>query len=347
MTTEPQGSPPPDEQRKAVAILPTPDAPRPVREVRVVTDPIPMLDTAKFEHMQRIATVMAESRLMPDSLRFATTVVEVEEDGRTVENAKLVELPMHGIIARCFMIVNQAVRWGLDPFAVAQCVGFVHGKLVYEGKLVHAVVEAKTGIRLRYVYDGQGKKRTVRVIGKFADEAEAREISGSVEQWHKGEKSPWAKEADWDRQLAYMGARVWARIHAPGVMLGIITDDEVEPGIGNRISAKAKVEAPELPEVEDETPTTASAPIEDMTATSTPKAMAEAAAVVAVNGSRQHFDPDKFLDSLENMIAGCDSMADLEHVKESNEEVIAALPEPHRTTAREMLDKASNGEDVR
>ena len=38
----------------------------------------------------------------------------------------------------------------MDPFAVAQCCSVVHGKLVYEGKLVAAVLDAKLGVRLTY-----------------------------------------------------------------------------------------------------------------------------------------------------------------------------------------------------
>ncbi|KUL93443.1 hypothetical protein DK26_23265, partial [Bosea sp. WAO] len=40
---------------------------RPARQI--VEDVIPILDTARFEHMQRIATVMARSTLIPEALR--------------------------------------------------------------------------------------------------------------------------------------------------------------------------------------------------------------------------------------------------------------------------------------
>jgi hypothetical protein len=53
---------------------------------------------------------------------------------------------MEQIMANCFLVVNQAVRWNMDPFAVAQCVSVVHGKLCYEGKLIAAIIEAKLGI---------------------------------------------------------------------------------------------------------------------------------------------------------------------------------------------------------
>jgi hypothetical protein len=50
----------------------------------------------------------------------------------------------------------------------------------------------------------------------------------AVAAWHKGPKSPWAHPGAWKRQLRYMGAREWARAHAPAIMLGVIADDEAE-----------------------------------------------------------------------------------------------------------------------
>src|SRR5690606_19737175 len=98
-------------------IVPVDDKPK--RQIIEVVDPVPVLDTSRFEHMQRIATVMAQSTLIPESLYK-------EKDN---------ELPLSQIISNCFLVVNQAVRWGLDPFAVAQSVAVVRGKLCYEGKL--------------------------------------------------------------------------------------------------------------------------------------------------------------------------------------------------------------------
>src|SRR6185437_11744430 len=114
-------------QEQTVAHLPVV---RKDKEVRIVSDPIPVLDTARFEHMQRIATVMAASNLIPDSLCMTG-----EKDNKAL-------LPQAQVIANCFLVVNQAVRWGMDPFAVAQCVSVVHGKLCYEGKLIAAIIEA-------------------------------------------------------------------------------------------------------------------------------------------------------------------------------------------------------------
>ena len=76
-------------------------------------------DPGRFEQMQRLANMMSHSTLVPDHLRKG---------------------PREEAIANCFLVVNQAMRWGMDPFAVGQATSVISGKLVYEGKLVAAAV---------------------------------------------------------------------------------------------------------------------------------------------------------------------------------------------------------------
>lgn len=200
----------------------------PRREVRVVEDMVAVMDTAKFEHMQRIATVMAETSTIPDSLRFGK---RLNEAGKMED----FELPSHRVVANCFRVVNQAFNWKMDPFAVCDCASIVHGKLMWEGKLVAAVIDANLGVRLTYTFTDtdkplQGRALGVIVSGTIPGEKEPRTIEGTVADWHKGDKSPWSNPGingnTWKRQLRYMGAREWARAHSPSVMLGVITIDE-------------------------------------------------------------------------------------------------------------------------
>lgn len=207
-----------------------------VREIRVVHDDLPMYDTAAFEHLGRVAAIMAQADLLPKTL---TCIYEGQGNNR-----REIALPPEVVKARALLIANQARLWNMDPLAVAQCCSLVHNRLMYEGKLVHAVVEAKTGIRLRYEFGlwdvdhfvpatedelkGAGERLAVRVAGRFDDEDEDRTVEGSVGQWKTtGQGSPWNPGA-YRRQLRYRGAREWARAHNPGPILGIITDDEAE-----------------------------------------------------------------------------------------------------------------------
>jgi hypothetical protein len=183
----------------------------------MISDPIPLLDTGRFEHMMRIAKVMASCSLIPDCLCKEKNKDDVPAF-----------LPFENILANCFLVVNQAVRWEMDPFAVAQCVSTVKGKLCYEGKLIAAVIEHKTGIRLAFNWnDEKGDKLGIVVSGKFDDEDEPRQVSGTVGDWKTtGTNSPWPKQPK--LQLAYRGSREWARLHAPALMLGVYSPDEMD-----------------------------------------------------------------------------------------------------------------------
>lgn len=200
---------------------------RPRREVTPTDDAVPMLDTAKFEHMQRIANVMATTSMIPDALR------KIKVDGREVE------LSPSQVMANCFLVVNQAVRWGMDPFSVAQCVSIVHGKLCYEGKLVSAVLDAKLALKLHHYLVGSGEGRRIYLSDRQFDERvitqlapgvrflDRRMFDGSVAEWKTtGAGTPWTPK-NFDRMLIYRGTRDWCRIYEPAIMLGVYTPDEM------------------------------------------------------------------------------------------------------------------------
>ena len=76
----------------------------------------------------RLAKMMAISSLCPEHLKV---------DG----NKNL--LPLDTVIANCGRIVNQAQRWGMDPFAIIDETYIVKGKIGYQGKLVAAAEEER------------------------------------------------------------------------------------------------------------------------------------------------------------------------------------------------------------
>lgn len=189
------------------------------REIRVVHDDGPnahLMDTARFEHMYRIATALATASLCPDHLKSKTG-------------------DMKQTVANCVLVTNQAVRWQMDPFAVAPSTYVVKNKLGFEGKLVAAVVNTRANLvgRLRYEHNGSGEDRMVTVTGRFDDEDEDRTITLTVRQ-AKTDNDMWRKDPD--QKLCYTGATKWARRHCPEIMLGVYTDDDLEhmyPGDGD------------------------------------------------------------------------------------------------------------------
>jgi hypothetical protein len=190
----------------------------PARMIREVHDDGPLaflMDTARFEHMGRIASSMALGSFLPEHL---TTVGP--------KNSKRA-LTLEQIKANCFLIVNQALRWGVDPFALAPETYVVSNKLGYQGKLVAAIVNTRAGLegRLAATYSGAGMDRTVTITGKFKDETQPRTIDLSVKQ-AKTDNAMWT--SDPDQKLWYSGATKWARRHCPEVLLGVLTEDDVD-----------------------------------------------------------------------------------------------------------------------
>lgn len=197
-----------------------------------------LFDTARFEHCYRIATAMAKASLIPDHLTI----------GRDKK-----ELPMDMIIGNCFMIVNQAIRWGMDPFALPAETYVVGSKLGFQGKLVAAVINARAGLHhpLSAIYtSGRGDDLAAVVFGSREPipkdawpllKLYAKDESGeaytdlmalgvlciriSVGQ-AKTANQMWTKDPQ--QKLFYSGATKWARRHAPEIILGVLTDDDLE-----------------------------------------------------------------------------------------------------------------------
>lgn len=201
-----------------------------------------VFDLAAYDQMERLAKLMASGRsTVPDHLK--------------------------GNVADCFAIVMKAMQWKMDPFAVAEKTFQVGGKLGYEGQLVHAVL-LNSGIldgRPTSRYFGEWGK----VVGKFTikeskpDPAKPNKKPGQyrVPAWTmqdevglgivfsatiKGEADPREREVllaeaqtrnstlwatDPKQQLFYFATRVWARMNAPEVLLGVYTREELEAGL--------------------------------------------------------------------------------------------------------------------
>lgn len=141
-------------------------------------------------------------------------------------------------LANCFRVVNQAIRWQFDPFAVADETYVVGGKLGYQGKLVAAVIHTRAGLdgKLSCEFDGAGDKRKITIRGKFRGESQPREITLEVGQAKTANKM-WT--ADPDQKLWYSGVIKWARRHCPEVIMGVLTEDDIE-----RIQESEQAEGP-------------------------------------------------------------------------------------------------------
>lgn len=160
--------------------------------------------------------------LVPQTMDQAVRMAELMSAART--------LPTHlqKNPGDCLMVVEQAMRWGMSPFAVAQCTSVIQGKLMFEGKLVAAALHSSGALstRLHYEYRGEGDTREIIVSATLAGETKPRDVTVKYKD-AKTTNGMWTKQPD--QQLAYHGARVWARRFAPEVMLGVYAPEEMEP----------------------------------------------------------------------------------------------------------------------
>lgn len=146
---------------------------------------------------------------------------------KAMASAKMVPQHLQNSPGDCLMVIEQAMRWQMSPFAVAQATAVVRGKMCFEGKLVAAAIQA-SGIlegRLRYDFTGQGDKRTVICSGHIRGEAKERTVEVDLAS-AKTNNEWWSKTPD--QMLTYHSARVWARRHTPEVMLGVYSPDEFD-----------------------------------------------------------------------------------------------------------------------
>ena len=162
------------------------------------------------------------SALVPTDMNGAMRMAEMMANGRLVPQ-HLQKSP-----ADCLMVIEQAMRWRMSPFAVAQSTSVIQGKLMFEGKLVAAALHSSGALasRLEYEYSGSGDDRVVKVSATLAGETVPRSVPVRLGD-AKTNNKVWQTQPD--QQLAYHGARVWARRFCPEVMLGVYSPEEMAP----------------------------------------------------------------------------------------------------------------------
>jgi len=160
------------------------------------------------------------SGLMPQNLTDAMRLAEMMAKGKLVPEHLRNPSDM-------LMVIEQACRWGMSPFAVAQCTAIVRGKISYEGKLVAAAVQSSGVLssRINYAFSGEGATRAVTASATIKGENTPREVVVTLAS-AKTDNEHWKKSPD--QMLTYHAARVWARRHTPEVMLGIYSPEEFE-----------------------------------------------------------------------------------------------------------------------
>jgi hypothetical protein len=190
-----------------------------------------MLDDRLFERCQSIARFMSNAHgMLPDHLI--------------------------GQPAACFAVVNRALAWNLDPYAVGACTyPTPGGRVGFEGKLVSAVLEASGrligGMKFRHLGDwsklvGKFVQKTskkgrpymapawtdadevglgVEISAHIRGEAEPRSFEFWLVQAHPRNSTLWA--TDPRTQIVYLATRRFANLVVPHLFMGLPFDGEL------------------------------------------------------------------------------------------------------------------------
>jgi hypothetical protein len=172
--------------------------------------------------------------------------------GEAMEAAKLLAISgaavpkyLRGNPGGCFAITMRAMRWGMDPFAVAEKSYIVINKgderISYEAQLIHAVITSNAPLkgRLRHEIIGEGDERRCKVWGTFKGEDKPHEYtSPTLKQMRdargRNEYGGTKGSPYWDTlpevQLTYSTVRQWCRLFASEVILGVYAPDELDDG---------------------------------------------------------------------------------------------------------------------
>ena len=158
--------------------------------------------------------------LVPNSFEQAIQLANI------MATSKLVPLALQKSPGDCLMVIEQAMRWGMSCFAVAQEVSVIQGKMMFSGKIVAAALHSSPGLlvgRLNYRFTGTGNDLQVEVVGHLRGEDAPRTITVRLAD-ARTSNVHWNKSPE--QMLSYHGARVWARRHAPEAMLGVSSPEE-------------------------------------------------------------------------------------------------------------------------
>lgn len=196
--------------------------------------------------------------------RVVTSSIELDDDGGGISMKRLVDamevakmmslsypavpLFMQNQPGICYAAVVRSVRWGMDPFFVAEQMYVMKNpktgeeKIGFMAQLINAVINARAPLQKKlwgiYEGDGDAMKLTVHGLPKGQEEVltyETPTLGALIKARGKNDygnvKGSPLYINDPKQQLWYYGARGFCRRHFPEVLGGVYdnVDDEFEP----------------------------------------------------------------------------------------------------------------------
>ena len=185
-------------------------APPPQRALAVVNDSSEfalLLDSGRFEHLQRLAKMFAASSMVPAHYQ--------------------------GSAPNCAIAIEMATRLKIAPMMFMQKTYIIQGKPGIEAQLAIALVNSNgpfTG-PIQWKIAGAGKDRSCTA---YATHKATGEVCEATVTWAMVEAEGWASKSGskWktmpDIMFKYRSATFLARLYCPEVLMGMSSADELE-----------------------------------------------------------------------------------------------------------------------
>ena len=164
----------------------------------------------------------------PRAMFMPTNMGEAMELAKLMASSNFVPAHLRGKAGDCLAVIMQAGRWGMDPFAVGNKSYFVNDRIAYEAQLVNAVINSSGVLdgKLHPDWSGEGNDLVCTVTGRLKGDPKPKTRRVAIKNITTRNSPLWKQDPE--QQIAYYTSRAWVRLHAPEVLLGVYTPDEVE-----------------------------------------------------------------------------------------------------------------------
>lgn len=206
------------------------------------------------------STALAErkvDRQIADTIAVGKGGITFDNAAQAMEYSKLMAasgsaVPKHlrGQPGACLGIVSDALRMGVNPYALARKSYFVNDQLAYEAQVFMAIINVASVLKSRpdLAFEGEGLERRCIVTATFREDGKERLYKSPRIHDIQPRNSPLWK-SDPDQQLSYYSLRAFARRWLPEVVMGFVDVDELREAAMTDVTPKAApddapVEAP-------------------------------------------------------------------------------------------------------
>jgi hypothetical protein len=185
-----------------------------------------------FEFMQRQATMLASSALVPKE--FSIVGVPPQEKATKIANV---------VIA-----LEMATRMGASPLAVMQNLYIVHGKPSWSSTFIIAAINGCGRFSaMKFEMSGEGDNRTCvavateKATGEKLDSPPVSVAIAKKEGWFSKSGSKWQTMPE--LMLRYRAATLFGRLYAPEILMGMRSAEELEDIEDATLSPNSKINA--------------------------------------------------------------------------------------------------------